>query len=70
MDVQNTGADGATGTTFTDLIPDGTEFVPGSIELNGAPVTDAAGDDAGEFAAGQVVVRLGNARADDRERDR
>ena len=59
VDVQNTGADGATGTTFTDLIPAGAEFVPGSIELNGAPLTDAAGDDAGEFAAGQVVVRLG-----------
>ena len=59
VDVQNTGADGATGTTFTDLIPEGAVFVPGSIELNGAPLTDAAGDDAGEFAGGQVVARLG-----------
>ena len=40
-------------------IPAGTVFVPGSIRLNGAPVTDAAGDDLGEFAGGRVVVRLG-----------
>ena len=59
VDVQNTGADGATGTTFTDVIPEGAAFVPGSIELNGAPLTDAADADAGEFAGGRVVVRLG-----------
>ena len=57
--VQNTGQDGATGTTFSDLIPAGTVFVPGSITLNGAPLTDAGGDDLGEFAGGRVVVRLG-----------
>ena len=57
--VQNTGQDGATGSTFTDAIPDGTVFVPGSITLNGATVSDAADADAGEFAGGQVVVRLG-----------
>ena len=34
-------------------------FVPGSIRLNGAAVSDAAGDDLGEFAGGRVVVRLG-----------
>ena len=34
-------------------------FVPGSIRLSGAVVTDAPGDDLGEFAGGQVVVRLG-----------
>ena len=44
MEVQNTGQDGATGTTFTDVIPEGTAFVPGSIELNGAPLSDAADD--------------------------
>ncbi len=57
--VQNTGQDGATGTTFTDALPPGTVFVPGSIRLGGAVVSDAAGDDLGEFAGGQVVVRLG-----------
>ena len=57
--VQNTGQDGATNTTFTDPLPPGVVFVPGSIRLNGAVVTDAPGDDLGEFAGGQVVVRLG-----------
>ena len=57
--VQNTGQDGATGSTYTDVLPEGTAFVPGSIRLNGATLSDAAGDDVGEFAAGRVVVRLG-----------
>ena len=59
VNVQNTGQDGAIGTTFSDLIPQGAVFVPGSITLNGATVSDAADGDAGEFAGGQVVVRLG-----------
>ena len=77
VDVANTGQDGATGTTFSDLIPEGAVFVPGSITVNGAAVTDAAGDDLGEFAGGRVVARLGTARRRDRwharsgrERDR
>ena len=37
----------------------GPSFVPGSIRLNGAVVSDAAGDDLGEFAGGRVVARLG-----------
>ena len=57
--VQNTGQDGATNTTFTDPLPPGVVFVPGSIRLSGAVITDAPGDDLGEFAGGQVVVRLG-----------
>ena len=57
--VQNTGADAATGTAFTDAIPEGTAFVPGSVELNGAQLTDAVDGDAGEFVGGQVRVRLG-----------
>jgi uncharacterized repeat protein (TIGR01451 family) len=57
--VQNTGQDGAAGTTFSDSIPPGAAFVPGSIRVNGAVVSDAAGDDLGEFAGGRVVVRLG-----------
>ena len=45
--------------TFTDVLPAGTAFVPGSIRLNGAPLSDAAGDDLGELAGDRVVVRLG-----------
>jgi uncharacterized repeat protein (TIGR01451 family) len=57
--VQNTGQDAATETTFTDALPAGTVFVPGSIRLNGIALSDAPGDDLGEFVGGQVVVRLG-----------
>ncbi len=59
VNVQNTGQDGAIATTFSDLIPQGAVFVPGSITVGGNPVTDATGDDLGEFAGGRVVVRLG-----------
>jgi uncharacterized repeat protein (TIGR01451 family) len=59
VEVENTGEDGATGTTFTDQVPAGTVFVPGSLTVNGAAATDAAGDDLGEFAGGNVVARLG-----------
>ena len=60
VDVQNTGQDGATGTTFCDLIPDGRPCSSrAASRVNGAAVTDAAGDDLGEFAGGRVVARLG-----------
>ena len=55
----NTGQDAAAGTTFSDPLPPGTVFVPGSIEVGGTPATDAPGDDLAEFAAGRVVARLG-----------
>ena len=57
--IQNTGQDAANGTTFTDPIPAGATYVPGSLRVGGNPVTDAGGDDVGEFAGGQVVARLG-----------
>ena len=57
--LQNTGQDAAIGTTLRDTIPPGAVFVPGSIRVNGATVTDGTGDDVGEFAGGQVVTRLG-----------
>ncbi len=59
VSIQNTGQDGATGTTFTDPIPTGAVFVPGSIRVNGGAVSDASGDDVGEFSGGAVVARLG-----------
>jgi uncharacterized repeat protein (TIGR01451 family) len=62
VNVQNDGSpttDAAIDTRFSDLIPAGAVFVPGSITLGGVPLTDASGDDLGEFAGGQVVVRLG-----------
>jgi uncharacterized repeat protein (TIGR01451 family) len=57
--LQNTGQDAATGTTLSDLVPGRAVFVPGSIRVNGTPVSDAAGDDLGEFTGGRVVARVG-----------
>jgi uncharacterized repeat protein (TIGR01451 family) len=58
--VQNTGQDAANGATFTDPIPAGSSYVPGSLQVGGNPVTDATGDDVGDFTGGQVVARIGS----------
>ena len=66
--VEVTGAGTATASAVSDAIPEFTSFVPGSIRLNASPLTDAAGDDAGEYDAGSaptVVVRLGDLTAAD-----
>jgi len=44
---------------ITDAIPAGTRYVPGSLDLDSAPLTDAAGDDAGEASAAGIAVTLG-----------
>ena len=61
VQVTNTGT--AVNSTVNDLIPVNTTYVPNSISLNAAPVTDAIDGDAGELnLAGtpSVVVRLGD----------
>jgi uncharacterized repeat protein (TIGR01451 family) len=53
----------ATASIINDPIPTYTTFVPGSITLNGAPITDATDIDAGEYdisGTPMVVVRLGD----------
>jgi uncharacterized repeat protein (TIGR01451 family) len=59
----NTGNDTAINVVLTDPLPPEVTFVPGSIEIvsgpNAGPKTDAVNDDQAEFAAGEVVVRLG-----------
>ena len=42
-----------------DTVPDGTTYVPGTITLDGAALTDAADGDAGSFAANRIAVGLG-----------
>ena len=56
----NTGDDSAINAVVTDLIPDGTTYLPGSLKLNGIALSDATGDDSGEIANGpnRIVVRL------------
>jgi uncharacterized repeat protein (TIGR01451 family) len=60
--VTATGTGVALGTAFTDPIPASTTYVPGSLRLNGAPLTDAADADAGSFVLGptRVAVSLGD----------
>lgn len=61
VEVTNTGT--ATNSIFNDPIPADTTYVPGSITLNAAALTDVIDLDAGELdtsGAPTVVVRLGN----------
>jgi len=63
------GLGGATATNvaINDVLPAGAVYVPGSIALNGAPLTDATGDDAGSFnaAARRVTVTLATVTGSD-----
>ncbi|MCU6454236.1 hypothetical protein LPN01_09110 [Sphingomonas sp. A2-49] len=43
-----------------DPIPQGTLYVPGSLTLDGAPLSDAAGDDAGRADDAGIAVTLGD----------
>ena len=55
------GADGATQVVVSDVIAAGTTYVPGSLRIDSASVTDTAGDDTGEYeaSAARVRARLG-----------
>ncbi|QGQ20469.1 tandem-95 repeat protein [Cellulomonas sp. JZ18] len=60
--VRNVGLDTADDSRFFDAIPTGTAYVPGSLRVDGVPVTDEPGDDVGEFVRspqGHVVAHLG-----------
>lgn len=56
------GPNAATNFEISDPIPLGTSYVPGTLRLNGAPLTDVVGDDAGYFDAGpnRVVFQIGD----------
>lgn len=56
----NQGGVPAASTSVSDVIPAGATFVPGSTSTSDGAMTDAAGDDAGEQAAGTVTARLGD----------
>ena len=62
IDVVNTGTAPAQDVVFLDAIPEHTTFVPGSMTLNGGPITDIADADAGDFdvtTPGAVTVKVG-----------
>jgi uncharacterized repeat protein (TIGR01451 family) len=58
--VLNDGSDTADGVALSDAIPPYTAYVPGSLTVQGTPLTDASGDDAGWFAAGAAGWNLGS----------
>ncbi|MCY1631849.1 isopeptide-forming domain-containing fimbrial protein [Bacillus paralicheniformis] len=64
VQVKNEGGDIAANANFTDLIPEGTEYVPGSLKLiKGSTtknLTDASDSDEGHFDGSKVNVKLGN----------
>ena len=61
--VTHSGSGTATASGFSDLIPANTTYVTGSLQLNGAALSDTADGDAGTFVsapAPEVRVTLGN----------
>ncbi len=61
--VSATGSGTATGAVFSDNIPANTTYVPGTLRLNNAALTDGTDVDAGDFSttpAAHVHVTLGN----------
>ena len=61
------GTGGAGAALFRDPIPAYTQFISGSLSLNGQPLSDTADSDAGEYldVPPQVIVRLGELRPED-----
>ena len=64
---QGLGGATATNVAINDVLPAGAVYVPASIALNGAPLTDVTGDDAGSFnaAARRVTVTLATVTGSD-----
>lgn len=54
-----TGSGSLANLAASDPIPANTTYVPGSLTLGGAGLTDAADADAGDFAANRITVRFG-----------
>ncbi len=55
---------GARAAVIADRIPAGTSFVPGSLRVDDAALTDAADADAGRFDGAEVAVALGDVAAE------
>lgn len=53
------GSGSVSNLTVTDPIPAGTTYESGSLALNGASLTDATGDDAGQAGGAGISVSLG-----------
>ncbi|WP_313432720.1 isopeptide-forming domain-containing fimbrial protein, partial [Siminovitchia terrae] len=62
MTVKNSGGDIAANTVIEDAIPEGTEYVPGSMKILNGPkagdLTDVEDNDAGHFNGEKVIFKL------------
>ncbi|GIN87120.1 hypothetical protein J6TS2_35060 [Heyndrickxia sporothermodurans] len=62
--VKNSGGDVAANAVFEDAIPEGTEYVPGSMKIlngpNAGDLTDADDKDRGKFDGKKVTIQLGD----------
>ncbi len=62
--VKNAGGDVASNTVIEDAIPEGTEYVPGSMKILSGPkkgdVTDEKDNDAGHYVDGKVTFNIGD----------
>lgn len=56
---ENTGNDFADDSVVSDVIPTGTTYVPGSIEIAGVAKSDTPSNDEAEFTGSEVVARVG-----------
>ncbi|MEH7742902.1 isopeptide-forming domain-containing fimbrial protein [Bacillus subtilis] len=45
---------------ISDAVPEGLEFVPGTLKVDGASVSDAQDDDKGQYTDGKVSGKIGN----------
>lgn len=54
-----TGSTSVDDLVIADAIPADTTYLPGTLTLDGNPLTDASGDDAGEASASDISVDLG-----------
>ncbi|MCO8272675.1 Ig-like domain-containing protein [Actinoplanes sp. TRM 88003] len=59
--VRNDGTDVALNTVLSNAIPTHTTYVPGTLKVEGAARTDAAGDDTAQFAGGTATFGVGTA---------
>ncbi|WBO23148.1 hypothetical protein [Sphingomonas abietis] len=60
IDAQIAGAGSAGGAIVADPFPDGTDYIPGSMTLDGTALSDATDGDAGTITASGVQISLGD----------
>ncbi len=63
LTAQFSGTGVAAGASLADAIPPGVTYAPGTLRLDGAPLTDAADGDAGRIDSNGLTVALGDVAA-------